>query len=91
MHPVHDEEECSYAKGQYADRVKGDICNELFGLDGGSVLRHLAVCDRLTDESPTMVRDDGNWPVIQVAVEVGNVEVIVVEGNSNASEVEGIE
>lgn len=53
--------------------------------------RHLAVCDELTDRSPTMVRDDGNWPLIQATVEVGNGEVTVVEGNSNASEVEDIE
>lgn len=32
LHPVHDEEECSDAKGQYTDRVERDICNELFGL-----------------------------------------------------------
>ena len=88
MHPVHDEEECSHAKGEYTDRVKGDICNELFGLRTVSILRHLAVWDRRTDVSPVSVRDGGNWPFIHATVEVGNGEVIVVEGNSKAKEVD---
>lgn len=91
LHSVQDDKEGGHTKCEDANRVERNIGDETLGLHnvkpGIWIIKWL-----LTSRLLVIVRVEGNCPCIHAgAVEVGSGRTVVLDGNSNTSDVEDIE